>query len=394
MLRVNFSFFFPPLYNPTRQTMNPLQSAAGQKPSRAYLQLSIEKSIYPSQQPKKQLLILDLNGTLISRMKCGKTKAKKPFYARPHYQAFLDFIFKHFEVMVWSSARQQNVERMCHIFTEPLKLVWSRSHLQLSQQQFHSNTDTIKDLDIVWKHFLNEYNATNTIVIDDSPSKLVLQPYNLIHIRTFNYEEIHEGYTDNELLKVMKYLDTVRLHSNIANHVRSEPFLSHLFNVPENIDLDLAMRYFNHAGQFGAIYQPPKKGLKRQRGDHVVNSAIHQDTQGEKLIKQEPEDHTAVAQQEDADEEPSKKKLAMTKTKKEKPPRHLRKPRHKKQRKAMAQQVNATSNTPIRPQTEKKLKSIQESIKQRKQEKLKAKKELQHAVNDKPQTLVAIKVEP
>lgn len=262
--------------------------------------------------------------------------------------------------------------------------------MQLSQQQFHSNIDTIKDLDIVWKHFSNEFNATNTIVIDDSPPKLALQPYNLIHIRTFNHEEIREGYTDNELLKVMKYLNAVRSHSNVANYVRSEPFLSHLFNVPENMDLDFAMGHFNGAGKFGTTYQLPKKILKRRRDDDVVNSAIYQGTQNEKCIKQEPEDHEAVAQQEDEDEEPPKKKLTRTKTKKEKLPRHLRKPRHRKQRK----ETQATNNIPIRPQTDKKLKSIQESIKQRKQEKQKVKKELHAMNNDKPQPLVAIKVEP
>ncbi|GAN08156.1 NLI interacting factor family phosphatase [Mucor ambiguus] len=402
--------------------MDPQQSTTEQKPSKAYLQLSTEESVFPSQQPKKQLLILDLNGTLISRIKC-RARSGRAFYARPHYQAFLDFIFKHFEVMVWSSARQQNVEKMCHIFTKPLKLVWSRNHLKLSQHQFDSNVDTIKDLDIVWEYFSNEYNATNTIVLDDSPSKLAHQPYNLIHIRTFNHEEIREGFTDNELLKVIRYLDNVRCHSNVANYVRNEPFLSHRHLIPENKELDLAMRYFTRAGKFAKPYQPTQKSVKRRRddddGNDVESVAHHQEkqvninTKVEELddnvsvklgpvdqfddsvsFKLESEDYTSVARQEDEVEEPPRKKLTRTKSKKEKPPRHMRKPRHKKQKKTAVQQTKAASTIPIRPQTEKKLKSIQESIKQRKQKKEKNVKIELQAVENEPQTVVAIKMEP
>ncbi|KAK4521244.1 cysteine desulfurase [Mucor velutinosus] len=399
--------------------MDPQQSATDRKLSEAYLQLSTQKSSFPSQQPKKQLLILDLNGTLISRIKC-RAKAGRAFYARPHYQTFLNYIFKHFEVMVWSSARQQNVDKMCHIFTEPLKLVWSRNHLKLSQKQFNSNVDTIKDLAIVWEHFSNEYNATNTIALDDSPSKLALQPYNLIHIRTFHHEEIREGYTDNELLKVIKYLDAVRFHSNVANYVRNEPFLSRRFKVPENKELDLALTYVTRAGKFAEPYQSPKKGLKRRNDDGdantVKNTAYHQDIavdismKAEELddgvsiklepvdgldvsagIKPESEDDTVAAQQEDKVEEPPRKKLRRAKAKKVKLPRHMRKPRHKKQKKEVIQQTS--NNIPIRPQTDKKLKSIQESIRQRKQKEKNVENALQQAVKNEPLT-VAIKVEP
>ncbi|KAL9557976.1 hypothetical protein MBANPS3_001123 [Mucor bainieri] len=265
--------------------MDPQQLASDQKPSDAYLQQSSKESVLVSQQPK-QLLILDLNGTLISRVKC-RARVGRAFYARPHYQAFLDFIFKHFEVMVWSSARQENVEKMCHVFTQPLKLVWSRSHLNLSQQQFRSNVDTVKDLEIVWKHFLGE---------------------------TFHHEEIREEYPDNELLKVMKYLDIVRAHSNVANYVRCEPFLSHRHIVPENRLLDLAMQYFSRAGKFALPYQPPKKRAKRRRvdDDDMLD------------VKLEPVD--------ELDDKISVKLESGTTTKKERPLRRIRRPRPKKQK--------------------------------------------------------------
>ncbi|KAL7316772.1 hypothetical protein PS15m_003220 [Mucor circinelloides] len=368
-------------------------------PSEAYLQLSKESSVFTLQQPKKQLLILDLNGTLISRIKIGN-KSGKDYYVRPHYQRFQDYIFKHFDVMVWSSARLPNVNRMCNIFTKPLKLVWCRSQLELTQQEFNSNTDTVKDLNIVWKHFSNEYNARNTIVLDDTPTKLAYQPYNLIHIRTFCHEDIHEGYTDNELLKVIPYLDTLRHQSNVANFARYEPFLSHRYSVPDDVILDSAMGHFARGRMSAAPYQPPKRGNKTRFDEdgNMVANTNHQDIVQDTSVKAEPDDvgnyiNTELqpeddinAKQEEEDketEEPSRKKRK--RTKREKPPRHLRKPRHKKQKKqAIKEKTAAAAMVPLRPQTEEKLKSIQESIKQRK----KMKKERDSFSS------IAIKVEP
>lgn len=227
------------------------------QPSEEYLRISEEPS-HLLQQPKKQLLILDLNGTLISRLKTNG----RGYYARPHYEQFLDFIFKHFTVMVWSSARQQSVQMMCKIFKQPLELVWNRNHFELDENQFYGKTETIKDLNKVWHYFSNQYDAKNTIILDDTDSKLVYQPYNLIHVKTFDFKDIIEGATDNELLRVIRYLDALRVQSNIASFIRNDPFSAEIdYKIITDYNLDAAMVHYNKKGHIIQMFKRPRRAL-------------------------------------------------------------------------------------------------------------------------------------
>lgn len=185
--------------------------------SKRYLALSLQTSIRLADK-QRQLLILDLNGTL-----CSRTTVQS-YFARPHAKDFFDYIFKNFTVMVWSSAQTFSVSKMCKMFA-PHKphAVWDRSHLGLSETDFYSHVDTVKDIKKVWKTF-REFDATNTIVLDDSTSKLVLQPYNLIKMSTFDIQVFHtqvEG--ERDLLKVKKYLEDLQYQSNVCNYIRNHP---------------------------------------------------------------------------------------------------------------------------------------------------------------------------
>ncbi|KAI8089972.1 NLI interacting factor-like phosphatase-domain-containing protein [Halteromyces radiatus] len=202
------------------------------KPSKEYLKVANEPSILlrrPRRQKEKQLLILDLNGTLVSR-----TNRRTGMYVRPHMDTFLDYIFRQFIVMVWSSAQRVSVKRMSHLFgsrkTE-LRYLLDRRHFGLDWAQYNSDVETIKDLNKLWNHDkwldLRKYSAYNTIIIDDSPAKSVLQPYNSIHISTFNHnstEFLEKG--DQELLTVMDYLKQLEQETNIANYIQHSPYSS------------------------------------------------------------------------------------------------------------------------------------------------------------------------
>ncbi|KAG2193964.1 hypothetical protein INT46_011306 [Mucor plumbeus] len=298
------------------------------QPSEEYLRISEEPS-HSSQQTKKQLLILDLNGTLISRLKTNG----RGYYARPHYEQFLEFIFKHFTVMVWSSARQQSVQMMCKIFKQPLELVWNRNHFELDRNQFYGKTETIKDLNKVWHHFSNQYGAKSTIILDDTDSKLVYQPYNLIHVKTFDFKDIIEGATDNELLRVIRYLDVLRLQSNVASFIRNNPFNAGKdYEIITDYKLDAAMVHYNKKGHIIQMFKRPKRALS-------------------------DDDHTEEKQ-------PAKKKK---KNKKQKTKSTV-----------IAPPIVASTDIydddddvkiPLRPQTKKKLKSIVNNIKQKKKPK-------------------------
>lgn len=75
------------------------------EPTEEYLKISKEQLSNTLETPidnDKQLLILDLNGTLVSRT--GKTG----LYVRPYDEYFFDYIFSHFYVIVWSSGTKKS----------------------------------------------------------------------------------------------------------------------------------------------------------------------------------------------------------------------------------------------------------------------------------------------
>ncbi|KAG2171367.1 hypothetical protein INT43_009028 [Umbelopsis isabellina] len=176
---------------------------------------------------QRQLIILDLNGTLVSKT------GKAGMWVRPHYQDFLSYLFRNFEVCVWSSARQKTVKNMCQLFGDhkkQLSFIWSRENMGLTKEEYFSNISTVKDLQLVWKHYSkqagsNIYNANNTILLDDSITKAILQPCNSIEIGTFNHKlSTTKINGDSELLDVINYLEKVQYQSNISNFFKEHPY--------------------------------------------------------------------------------------------------------------------------------------------------------------------------
>lgn len=151
-------------------------------------------------------------------------------YVRPYQDMFLDYLFKWFDVMVWSSAQPHSVANMCRLFGSHQPVcIWDRRCFMLSGSQYHGKFPTIKNLEAVWWAFGQgtKYEAHNTILIDDSSHKTMMQPYNAIHISTFDHRDkrlIHKG--DKELIHVMEYLEKLRNQSNVSNYIRHHPYKS------------------------------------------------------------------------------------------------------------------------------------------------------------------------
>ncbi|KAI8338088.1 HAD-like domain-containing protein, partial [Chlamydoabsidia padenii] len=195
------------------------------KPHQSYVdQTKIPSETLKTPMLKKQLLILDLNGTLVSRL-----KPTTAFYARPYHDIFFDYIFENFTVMVWSSAQFQNVSNMCRIFGEhrnKLTLVWDRSKFGLTAKEYHTKTLTIKDLERVWKE-LPDFGPENTLLLDDSPEKTILQPYNHCVVSEFDHKSpVFQSNGDRELMVVKSYLEKVQYQDNVCNYIKNHPFVS------------------------------------------------------------------------------------------------------------------------------------------------------------------------
>jgi hypothetical protein len=170
--------------------------------SQAYL---VQAHLRPEQleKPKRLLVILDLNGTLIL-----KPNYKKPedIRIRPGAQQLLEYLFAHHSVMVYTSAQPHNAESVArHLFSEAqydkLVAIWARDKLDLTPAQYKGKVQVYKKLDKIWAN--NEIQASffppgggkwsqaNTILVDDSHLKALQEPHNLLQVIEFTGNSLH-----------------------------------------------------------------------------------------------------------------------------------------------------------------------------------------------------------
>ncbi|KAH9840620.1 uncharacterized protein C8Q71DRAFT_854498 [Rhodofomes roseus] len=183
----------------------------------------------------RKLLILDLNGTLVFRSPhASRAKYRpqdrgvprlRPTYPRPYMRAFCEYLFaletkRWLDVMVWSSAQPHSVNDMVDKCFGPsrreLVAVWARDTLGLSNDHYHRKVQTLKDLSRPWATLPalltplppspssstaslpsssppgrpsspvrsaettapHVHSALTTLLLDDSPAKAAMQPYN------------------------------------------------------------------------------------------------------------------------------------------------------------------------------------------------------------------------
>ncbi|RPB16059.1 hypothetical protein P167DRAFT_596159 [Morchella conica CCBAS932] len=205
-------------------------------PTAEYLALSLQPARLASPAPdREQLIILDLNGTLLAR-KCGRAKSGSINPTpRPGLRAFLGYIFRHFGVMVWSSARPDNVALMLKALFTPaergmLLAEWGRDTLGLTRVEFNQKVQVYKRLDRVWEGQYcvafpgrGGWGQGNTLLLDDSPAKAVGQPYNHVEVSEFlgTMREVRE---DRVLINLVGYLEEIRWQGNVSAFIRTAPF--------------------------------------------------------------------------------------------------------------------------------------------------------------------------
>lgn len=206
-------------------------------PTSAYLSLaSISTILLPT--PQRLLLVLDLNGTLIYRLR-GSTG----YESRPRLSQFLDYCFANHTVLLWSSAKPHNVNRICLQLFRKKQLdmllgAWARDTLSLTPQQYSSRVQVYKRLDRIWDdptfalkhpeaHFKARWSQENTLLIDDSMIKASAQPYNLVQTPEFtgNSQEKKRKGPNDVLAQVTAYLEEARKWKNVSSFVRETKFV-------------------------------------------------------------------------------------------------------------------------------------------------------------------------
>ena len=164
-----------------------------------------------------KLLILDLDETLIYGIMAPVPDLKEDFqvgsyyvYKRPQLSEFLDFARKNFLVAIWTASTYDYAEEIVAEITPqdcPLEFVWSRKRCTRKFNELDYSIQWIKDLRKVKK---KGYSLDKTIMVDDTPAKLVRNYGNLVRVNPF------EGNPrDRELLGLQKYLLELREVTNV-----------------------------------------------------------------------------------------------------------------------------------------------------------------------------------
>ncbi|KAF2454478.1 NLI interacting factor-like phosphatase-domain-containing protein [Lineolata rhizophorae] len=190
--------------------------------------------------PQPLLLVIDLNGTLVHRPLRNQPKhiIRRPFLAQ-----FLAHLLASFHVMIWSSARPENVHAMVgQILTpqqrEQLAAVWARDTLGLSEHEYKRKVQTYKRLSQVWasediQRTHPDYDPRdaregtgwsqrNTLLLDDSSIKAQAEPYNLVQISEFENKRPQK--LADELAEVIGYLEEAKWYENVSAFVRAKRF--------------------------------------------------------------------------------------------------------------------------------------------------------------------------
>lgn len=187
--------------------------------------------------PNKLNIIIDLDNTILSsvsfrELKNMKNKKKNMrskdmgdhyrVFLRPYVHEFLDYIFKHFNVTVWTAAEQDYAMFIVdEIILNPeeydsdmvmknrperkLKMIFHRKNCDQSQEKYHK--DSPKDLRYLY-HFPG-YHRCNTIIIDDNREVIGANPKQVIPAKYFDIKK-EDAKHDSFLLEAIQELEKIR----------------------------------------------------------------------------------------------------------------------------------------------------------------------------------------
>jgi hypothetical protein len=139
---------------------------------------------------------------------------------RPNLQTFLDYIFKHFHVSVWTAATEEYgwfiIKNVILKPDKNRKIVsyMSEKHCNYS----YKKTNAIKSLSLLWEDKDNNFNKNNTVILDDNLEVYNAQTKNCIRAVPFyflkydNRKKQHKVNTDYDdfLLTVIQVIEKLR----------------------------------------------------------------------------------------------------------------------------------------------------------------------------------------
>ncbi|XP_028753805.1 uncharacterized protein LOC114713342 isoform X2 [Neltuma alba] len=194
---------------------------------------------------KKKLLVLDVNGLLadfVDHVPFGYEPdawiSKKSVFKRPFCDDFLNFCFDKFHVGVWSSRHKNNVDAAIQFLmgksASKLLFCWNQSHCTMTAFSTVENRDkplVLKELRKLWEKLepglpwdKGEFNESNTLLLDDSPHKALVNPMNTA---IFPYSYRYRDLRDSSLGPggdLRTYLEGLAMAEDVREYVASNPF--------------------------------------------------------------------------------------------------------------------------------------------------------------------------
>lgn len=202
------------------------------KPTAQYLQQANQPPLQ-SAALRPLLLVVDLNGTLVDRK-----RRTSSFVERPNLAVFLDYVLVNHTLMIWSSARPDNVRSVCQRLFSPAQrsqviAEWGRDTLDLTPTQYKEKVQVYKRLDKIWRNGTIQdrhpdagrggvWDQSNTVLIDDSRMKAAAQPHNLLQIPEF--KNTPEQRDTDVLGQVVGYLEELRFQEDVSRFMREKSF--------------------------------------------------------------------------------------------------------------------------------------------------------------------------
>jgi FMN phosphatase YigB (HAD superfamily) len=184
---------------------------------------------------KHKLIVFDIDETLFNSIEAerGKSvkvsrhhklqhgKVKYYAYRRPHLEAFMRFIAKHFEYIgLWTHGDSLWLSKFIkHILPNNVKLLFTYSY-EDSEPYKGNPKDRIKPLSKIYQQFGHlGINERNTLMIEDTKENCRANPLNCIIVPEFL---VHENPDDITLPLLAAYIQSLSPRQNIQKQLSSK----------------------------------------------------------------------------------------------------------------------------------------------------------------------------
>jgi len=177
--------------------------------------------------PGKKLLVLDIDYTIFDHCSTAHTALE---LMRPYLHEFLTAAYEDYDIAIWSATSMKWIEvkmRELGVTSNSNYKVafYLDSAAMISVCTPKYGMVDVKPLGVIWGIY-KQYDQKNTIMFDDLRRNFLMNPQNGLKIRPFKKAIINKA-TDNELLKLAKYLKSISTMEDLSelNHKHWERYL-------------------------------------------------------------------------------------------------------------------------------------------------------------------------